>query len=389
MEYHTDTKEWSHIQDGMRVVWKSYFPEYPFNESEYGMKLFYSPYYTAESSNICVRSKKGETIGWLITLSYLQENDENFIAQNKPWLNKYCQIAIGKLIIHIIDEEPKLIEKQNDECCLSEVEFPNCHIFIYRLSQIPKDDMSNYLYEFYNEGFYSISKLSDVNDESIYYKSIYEKNIIEENPKESISISRPNVADELMKLLKNIYEKWLPFSYVNSFSRYIYLYQVVEYFMDVAFEESLYAHIKDYNEKRISKNDLREHIKSDSNEESKIEMVFQGISTTSTIVKDFCHNVDDFLEDIGVEFHGTSIGQHVYKMRNVLVHNMILAVDKEEKLDNVVECFEKLIVLKLNHGNSDAHNKHMVICDVSEKFKKNRKRMRHVYVQHKYGMKNE
>lgn len=34
---------------------------------------------------------------------------------------------------------------------------------------------------------------------------------------------------------------------------------------------------------------------------------------------------------------------------------------------------------------SDNHNKHMVVCDTSERYKKNKKRMKKTYVQYKYG----
>ena len=100
---------------------------------------------------------------------------------------------------------------------------------------------------------------------------------------------------------------------------------------------------------------------------------------------DFKYNVDVFLNRVGIEFHETSIGKYVYKVRNVLVHNMRIAIDYESELSNVVECFEKLIALRLRMGMSDYYYKHMVVCDVSEKYKKNKKRMRRTYVQYKYG----
>ena len=64
---------------------------------------------------------------------------------------------------------------------------------------------------------------------------------------------------------------------------------------------------------------------------------------------------------------------------------MRIAIDYESELRNVVECFEKLIALRLRMGMSDYYYKHMVVCDVSEKYKKNKKRMRRTYVQYKYG----
>ena len=146
-----------------------------------------------------------------------------------------------------------------------------------------------------------------------------------------------------------------------------------------------YLHIKDFNNKNINKNDLRIKLEKDSEEITKIGLVFNDISPSNSVAIDFNNNVDNFLRKIGVEFSGKTIGSHVYKIRNVLVHNMRLAVDYENELNDVVECFEKLIAIRLNKGMSDNHNKHMVVCDTSERYKKNKKRMKKTYVQYKYG----
>lgn len=327
----------------------------------------------AEDDNLEVRIKGGYTIGWLITLSYLQEKDKDFIDQHKPWLNKFASIGIPSLLAHIVEEEPDFLIYQDNECSLSDIDLPACHVFVYRISQISKDDIYKFLPGFYDEGFYHVNKLSDVKDESLFYKSSYEDNLIKDDKKRKINLNKIDYSDDLMKLVRNLYDKWLPYSYGNAFSRYIYLYQVVEYFMEIAFEESLFVHIKDFNNKNINKNDLRKKIATDSEEIAKIGMVFNGISLSHSVALDFNNNVDNFLSKIGSELSGKSIGKHVYKIRNVLVHNMRLAVDYENELNDVVECFEKLIAIRLNMGMSDDHNKHMVVCDISERYKKNKK----------------
>lgn len=378
-------KEQEYLIDGKRVTWNSSFPDNELKSSEFGLAFFYSPYYTAEDDNLEVCIKGGHTIGWLITLSYLQEKDKDFIDQHKSWLNKFSSIGIPTLLAHIVEEEPEFLIYQDNECSLSDIDLPVCHVFVYRISQISKDDIYKFLPGFYDERFYHVNKLSDAINESLFYKSSYEDNLIKDDKKRKINLSKIEYSDDLIKLIRNLYEKWLPYSYVNPFSRYIYLYQVVEYFMEIAFEESLFIHIKDFNNKNINKNDLRKKITTDSEEIAKIEMVFNGFSSSHSVVLDFNNNVDKFLSKIGSELDGKSIGKHVYKIRNVLVHNMRLAVDYENELNDVVECFEKLIAIRLNMGMSDDHNKHMVVCDISERYKKNKKRMRKTYAQYKYG----
>lgn len=379
-------KEWEYlIDDDRRVTWNSSFPDNELDSSEYGLAFFYSPYYTAEDDNLEVCLKGGYTIGWLITLPYLQEKDKDFIDQHKSWLNKFASIGIPSLLAHIVEEEPELLEYQDNECSLSDIDIPACHVFVYRISQICKDDIYKFLPGFYDEGFYHVNKLSDARNESLFYKSSYEDNLIKDDKKKKINLSKIEYSDDLIKLIRNLYEKWLPYSYVNPFSRYIYLYQVVEYFMEIAFEESLFVHINDFNNKNINKNDLRIKLEKDSEEITKIGLVFNAISPSNSVAIDFNNNVDNFLGKIGVEFSGKTIGSHVYKIRNVLVHNMRLAVDYENELNDVVECFEKLIAIRLNKGMSDNHNKHMVVCDTSERYKKNKKRMKKTYVQYKYG----
>lgn len=368
-----------------KVTWDSSFPDNEFDSSEYGLAFFYSPYYTAEDDNLEVRLKGGYTIGWLITLSYLQEKDKDFIALHKPWLNKFASIGISSLLDHIVVEEPEFLNFQDNECLLSDIDLPACHVFDYRVSQISKDDIYKLLPGLYDKGFYYVNKLSVALNESLFYKSFYEDNLIKGDKKRKISLSKIEYSDELIKLVKNLYEKWLPYSYVNSFSRYIYLYQVVEYFMEIAFEESLFVHIKDFNNKNINKNDFKKKIARDTEESTRIEMVFDCFSPSNSVVIDFNNNVDNFLNKIGFEFDGKTIGQHIYKLRNVLVHNMRLTLDYENELNDVVECFEKLIAIRLDKGMSDDHNKHMVVCDISEKYKKNKKRMKKTYVQYKYG----
>lgn len=378
-------KELEYLIDDKRVTWNSSFPDNELASSKIGLAFFYSPYYTAEDDNLEVRIKGGYTIGWLITLSYFQEKDKDFIDQHNSWLNKFASIGIPSLLAHIVEEEPEFLIYQDNECSLSDIDLPACHVFVYRISQISKDDIYKFLPGFYDEGFYHVNKLSDAINESLFYKSSYEDNLIKDDKKRKINLSKIEYSDDLMKLVGNLYKKWLPYSYVNPFSRYIYLYQVVEYFMDIAFEESLFVHIKDFNNKNINKNDLRKKITTDSEEIAKIGMVFNGISSSHSVALDFNNNVDNFLSKIGSELSGKSIGKHVYKIRNVLVHNMRLAVDYENELNDVVECFEKLIAIRLNMGMSDDHNKHMVVCDISERYKKNKKRMKKTYMQYKYG----
>lgn len=384
MKYHSKTQTWEYLHGDKRVTWNSSFPENDFDLSDYGLAFFYSPYYTAEDDNLEVCVKGDHSIGWLITLSYLQERDEELISQHPEWLNKFAFLGTPLLVSHIVQNEPEFLIFHGNECCLSDVDLPSCHVFVYRLSKANKDDIVSFLPQLYDKGFYHISKLSDVVNESLFYKSSYADNLIKEEKKRRINLKKNVYSEELVKLIKNLFEKWLPYSYVNAFSRYIYLYQVVEYFMEIAFEESLFANIKKYNNKNISKNDLRKHIQDDSEEKAKIEMVFNGFSSNDSIVTDFKQNVKQFLGIIGSDFNGTTIGEHVYKIRNILVHNMRLAIDYETELNDIVECLEKLIVFVLKNSISENFNKHMVICDVSEKYRTNRKRMRKTYVQFKY-----
>lgn len=172
-------KEWEYlIDDDRRVTWNSSFPDNELDSSEYGLAFFYSPYYTAEDDNLEVCIKGGYTIGWLITLPYLQEKDKDFIDQHKSWLNKFASIGISSLLAHIVEEEPELLEYQDNECSLSDIDIPACHVFVYRISQISKDDIYKFLPGFYDEGFYHVNKLSDARNESLFYKSSYEDNLI-------------------------------------------------------------------------------------------------------------------------------------------------------------------------------------------------------------------
>ena len=139
MGYNSYTKEWKYYSEEKTIVWKSFFPEYTFDPSEFGIAFFYSPYYSAESNNIEVRMKDGTSIGWLITLSFLQEQDETLIAVQNKWLKNFAQIGICLLIQHIVEKEPNFLQTQGDSC-LSEVELPSCHLFVFRRSQITDTD---------------------------------------------------------------------------------------------------------------------------------------------------------------------------------------------------------------------------------------------------------
>lgn len=385
MEYDSDTKEWTEVCNEQEFKWKSSFPEYTFDPSEYGIELFFSPYYMAEDDNFCVIVKNGNTIGWLITISYLQEDDESFICQHDKWLNRYAHIGISLFMTYLIEKEKDNFLSKEDDFYLSSVDFPSCHAFIYRRSQIGDSYVFTLYPQFYNAGFYHVKTLFEASDEEIFYKSNYAENLIKASTKRKIYVSQIERTPELTKLLRCLYENWLPYSYVNSFSRYIFLYQVVEYFMEMAFEKSLYVHIMDYNERRISKNDLRKCLTSDAEEITKIEMVFNGIPTNSQIVLDFIQNAKGFFDKIGIDFYETSVGKYIYKVRNILVHNMRLALDYENEINEIVECFEKLIALKLSKLETTDQDMHLVVCDISENYKKNRKRMRQVFKQHKYG----
>lgn len=190
MKYHSETQTWEYLHGDKRVTWNSSFPKNDFDLSDYGLAFFYSPYYTAEDDNLEVCVKGEHSIGWLVTLSYLQEKDEELISQHPEWLNKFASIGTPLLVSHIVQNEPELLMSQGNECCLSDVDLPSCHVLVYRLSKTNKDDIVSFLPQLYDKGFYYINKLSDVVNESLFYKSSYADNLIKEEKKRRINLKK-------------------------------------------------------------------------------------------------------------------------------------------------------------------------------------------------------
>jgi len=280
-------------------------------------------------------------IGWIFPISVLESNENDYA--NKDFFNQFRFLAYQKLLSSTFSLKAFIKEKK-DLYSISELFGSNRIILIVSKEDFGAEnifEINDYLPSLATSGYF-------INNEN---ELIYScpKNYIVENfrGKKKIKISKAVNEVYNLNFSKKLYQNYLK-TLDHHLIRFHLLYQIIEFHITEAFNVDFDNLLEKYNNRDISKNDFIEKFKDIRNEREKIRKILKTISpNASTFEKEILINIQrdckDFLLEFG-DYDKNEIGDLLYDVRNVIVHNYRKIKDENIQLLNEITFeFEILI----------------------------------------------
>lgn len=137
----------------------------------------------------------------------------------------------------------------------------------------------------------------------------------------------------------------------NYLIKYIFLYQILEHFIEESADKLLDELIQTYQDKKITKNTLRERLGRIASDRSLLKKVFEKSIINKEIKSSFVEKCTFLFNDIGEDVEET-FEDVLYDLRNLITHRYRAISNKTEDLKKIVSLFESLIIELLISLNS-------------------------------------
>lgn len=307
------------------------------DKDRFELYLFENHYLNAENDVFEVyENTLDERIGWIFPITILESNENDFADYKN--LNKYKFIAYQKLL----EKEVKIpfSIKTDRYLTLAEI-FKNSIVCILSKDATRKIDqfnIENYILSFYKSGYLLLSNTSKY--KMIYDRSEFVKDVRANRHRLNIEKSNFNVCDNVYT--KALYKEHLLQS-ESYIIRFIFLYQIIEHFMQDEFDALFTEHLNAYQEKKLAKNDLKESILKVSRERDLIKTVINRISINQKLKEEFIQSCKYIFQDLG-QHSKDAFSDNIYDLRNLITHQLRHLTNKTEALEKVIEIFERVMI---------------------------------------------
>lgn len=295
-----------------------------FDKKKFKLVLLSNCYLDAENDVFQVyETSLKKRIGWIFPIQILESNDNDY-ADNQ-FLNKYKFSAVKELLSR---PATKTSIEEKSTYNISDLFHENIIILIVSLETLPEDyefDLARYLPSLSNNGYYLWNK----NNHEFYEEQ--NKIVVKTRGKKRIKIypSTINLYDD--DFLFDLYVNHL--KSINHFLlKFHFLYQVIEYFIEKSFENEFNQVLKEYEESRMSKNDLKEKINHISRERTNIKSIVNNSTIRKKISVDFTRDCKLLLESFNNN-PPNNIGDLIYDTRNLVVHRYREIIKNEQNLN--------------------------------------------------------
>jgi hypothetical protein len=309
---------------------------------KYEIYLFENPYLTAENDVFEVYEKTiDKRLGWIFPISTLESNESDLVGKKN--FDNYRYVAYWKLLK--LNISSKLPLNYNEDYRISEL-FPNivvCILSKEEMKNIPDFNILNYIFSFFEFDFLLLS--DSLKGKAIYNKTTAINNIRKQ--KKRITLKKSGFDILSNQYIKSLFLEHL-YQSEDFLVRYILLYQIVEYFMEEKSNKLLEEEIEDFQNKKITKNSLRENILQHLSERKLIKKIFENISIPNTLKDDFIEKCSYLFNDIG-EKPQSSFEDIFYDLRNLITHRFRILTNKTEELKEITSLCEKIILAYLSN----------------------------------------
>lgn len=310
-----------------------------FETKKFTTFLLSNVYLNAENDVFEIFEKELDTrIGWLFPIQILESN-ENDYSENE-YLNKYKFPATVQLLT--VEEQTKSPSlNTNKTYTITDFYHDNICVFVLCNDALPDDfdfKIQDYLPSLSNYGYYKW------NSDEPHFFGEKEPLIIRYREKTRFKLSSTNIKISESDFLSSLYEKHL-ISIQHFLLKFIFLYQVIEYLMDENFDIDFSKLVEEYDQKEITKNDLKEQINEIAKERGNIGSLLNKTKINDDIVADFKRDAIDFLT-IYKNKIPEDLGNLIYDIRNLVTHNYREIIKSEENvriLNRITQQLELII----------------------------------------------
>lgn len=338
-------------------------------DEDAGVLFLRSPYYTAAINRFGIFFDQGGTktsFGYLFPVSLLDKANEQEYSNMKEWQLDMMYIGYRKFL-DFCNDNNKLYQNGIAIDDLDEINIGE-DVFLLVYDKKVEIDETKIIPSIYDKGFYFVL---DPFERTKLYSSSYMKRIIS--------------SDQLHKdlILKKTTESFVKFGYVkdlfvdllpyieNSAFRYILLYQVIEYLIDLKKNETWFNSMNDFSV--MHSNELIHKLMDVGKEEKLINMVFSGIKRGDSVYQEFIDYAKQLYDNVKKERDDdTDFPAYMYGVRNILVHNLKEAIDFGNIINELAERYEKIICTMIMSVKIDeCVGKGVFVYDMNIKYKDN------------------
>lgn len=303
-----------------------------FKDTEMELYFFSNPYLNAENDHFQVfleLAGASPRIGWMMPLTVLASDDVN-----DKFLNRYKYKVFEKLLQ---TNQANLLSGSNPygrALGIMDIFDPTLKIFAFSKSTLPagdKFDILQLLPALANYGYYlwgDKKRVGYFNDQGTIIRDKFLGSPNKIRLKRSlIRIS----GDQFLETLYKIHLQSLEYSFI----KFHFLYQVIEHFIEIHNRNVFVESYKKYGSGELLYNDWRELSKDFYNERRGIRALFD------IILKDLDQkNIEIAFEDFLAKAKITkpksnSTADHVYDIRNTIVHNYRLIASNPDAMDSL------------------------------------------------------
>ena len=141
----------------------------------------------------------------------------------------------------------------------------------------------------------------------------------------------------------------------NILTKYILLYQILEQFIQEYGDTLLEEIIIEYQDKKITKNTLKERIGKIQNDRALIKKPFEKTIIKPEIKQAFLQKCTFLFTDINLSIN-QNFEDAIYDLRNLITHNYRALTGKTDELNELVYLFESIIFELLIGFNEKPEN---------------------------------
>ncbi|KAA6319229.1 hypothetical protein EZS27_030854 [termite gut metagenome] len=322
-----------------------YIPSFISNwdRDKYEIHLFENLYLNAENDvfEVYEHTIKDERLGWIFPITILESNENDYTDCKN--LNHYKFIAYQKLLEQ--DAIVSVNDKSIDYGKLSDI-FPNTIVCILckETSQKIRDfRIDNYLLSFYDYGYLHFEGYPKA--QAIYDRAGW---VTEMRQHKRVILHKANFDITINGYTNALFKEHLLQS-DNHIIRFIFLYQIIEHFIQVDFDSQFKTHLNSFNNRQLTLNDFKEEISTLSSERKRINNVFASVQLLADLKSDFVSEFDFLINDIGRTYKKNTFEDKIYDFRNLITHDLRQLTPKVDSLKKIIGIFERITVSLLIH----------------------------------------
>lgn len=347
----------------------------PLKDDEYECCFLCSNYFVTEGDYYKVNLKGSDgaknVLGWIFPFNLLTE-DTAFYTDVDEYLLKYMHVGIHKLVDYSLQHDLWKNQKGTiEDLSLSS----DLILLVYRNRICSKERFQDLIPSLFDFGYHVIDNPAEI-DLKMYPINTYRKEKAIEfkhDPAQTcINLRCVSPLFSGSEYVKTLFKDTL-ISLRDPFLKYFSLYQIVEILMRVVYCNRYFEYVEKYaNDDR---HDLIDRFGELSSESKLIKKIYE-IGESGTEYLDFIDAAKKLLKKMdedGIK-DGSPFDDYMYKIRNLIVHNLRVMHDYEKDMTYLSYMYETLIVDLMCRTNlSREEDKQIYVIDRTKSRKANRK----------------